>query len=320
MATHIVAVLAMHGVVPYDLSIPCEVFGRLRGFAPGAGYQVRVCGEASELRTRSFNIRAPWSLEHLADADTVIIPGTDEPALNVPSPVLDAVRGAAENGARIASICTGAFILAATGLLNGQRATTHWLAASLLAERYPEITVDPNVLFVDNERTITSAGASAGLDMCLHLIRKDFGQAAAADAARLAVAPLDRRGGQAQFIQHPTPTSSTSLAVLLEWMQRRIGQSLTIEQLASQAATSPRTLNRRFREQVGTTPLQWLLDARVRKAQELLEVTPLTVEEIARSVGFESPSSFRDRFRRGLGVSPAEYRRTFAGSIEQGRA
>lgn len=308
---HDVAVVAMHGVVPFDLSIPCEVFGRARPPDPEDGYRVRVCGEAPEVRAGAFSIRAPWTLEHVARAGTVVLPGVENPALPVPEPVLEAVRAAARNGARIASICSGAFALAATGLLDGQRVTTHWLAAPMLAALYPALTVDPAVLFIDNGRFVTSAGASAGLDMCLHLLRRDHGQAVAAHAARLAVAPLDREGGQAQFIRHEAPGSAASLAPLLEWMAANAARPLTLPQLAAKAATSPRTLSRRFKEQTGTTPLQWLAGARVRRAQELLETTALPVEQVAAAAGFDGPSTFRDRFRRVVGVSPSAYRRTF---------
>jgi transcriptional regulator GlxA family with amidase domain len=308
-----VAILAMHGFVPLDLAIPCDVFGRV--FLPdGApGYRVRVCGETPEVRAAAYSLRAPWTLDHVVGADLVVIAGIDEPELPVPERILDVIRVAARRGARVASICTGAFVLAATGLLDGKRATTHWLAASLLNERYPAIEVDPDVLFVDDGSIITSAGASAGLDMCLHLVRRDYGQAVAAHAARLAVAALERDGGQAQFIRNEAPVCTSSLAPLLEWMQKNAKRTLTLDQLASRASTSPRTLSRRFKEQTGTTPLQWLLDARVRNAQALLETTRLSVEEVASAVGFEGPSTFRARFRRTVGVSPNAYRRTFRG-------
>jgi len=175
------------------------------------------------------------------------------------------------------------------------------------------VVVDADVLFVDTGKIITSAGASAGLDMCLHLVRRDYGQAVAAHAARLAVAALQREGGQAQFIRNEAPVCTSSLAPLLEWMQKNAKRSLTLGQLASKASTSPRTLSRRFREQTGTTPLQWLLDARVRNAQALLETTRLSVEEVAAAAGFEGPSTFRTRFRRTVGVSPVAYRKTFRG-------
>ena len=176
---------------------------------------MRVCGETAEVRARGFGIRAPWTLGNVAGADTVIVPGIEDPALPVPGAALAALRAAYADGARIASICTGAFVLAAAGLLDGRRATTHWLAAGLLAKRHPVVTVDPGVLFVDEGRIVTAAGASAGLDMCLYLLRRDHGHAVAAHAARLAVAPLDREGGQAQFIRHEAPGAAASLAGLL---------------------------------------------------------------------------------------------------------
>lgn len=308
---HTVAVLAVHGVIPFDLAIPCEVFGRVRLPRADDEYDVRVCGEAAEVRTRRFGIRAPWTLEDLAGADTVVVPGIEDPTLPVPDIVTAAMRAAYARGARITSICSGTFILAAAGLLDGRRATTHWLAAGLLARRYPAVTVDPSVLFVDEGRIVTAAGASAGLDMCLHLLRRDHGHAVAAHAARLAVAPLDREGGQAQFIQHEAPGSAANLAALLDWMRENAHRPLSVNELACQAATSPRTFARRFREQTGTTPLQWLITARVRRAQELLETTRLSVEEIAAAAGFDGAAALRCRFQSTVGVSPRVYRRSF---------
>jgi len=307
---HSVAVLAAHGVIPFDLSIPCEVFGRVRLPNADDEYDVRVCGEAGEVRARGFGIRAPWTLGDLAGADTVVVPGIEDPALPVPDAIVTALRTAYANGARVASICSGTFILAAAGLLDGRRATTHWLAAGLLARRYPAVTVDPDVLFVDEGRIVTSAGSSAGLDMCLHLLRRDHGHAVAAHAARLAVAPLDREGGQAQFIRHEAPGSTASLATLLDWMRENAHRSLSVDELAQQAAASPRTFARRFRAQTGTTPLQWLITARVRRAQELLETTHLSIDEIATVAGFDGAAALRDRFRRTVGVSPKAYRRS----------
>jgi transcriptional regulator GlxA family with amidase domain len=206
----------------------------------------------------------------------------------------------------------GAFTLAATGLLDGLRATTHWRAAAALARRYPRVAVDPDVLFVDNGQFLTSAGAAAGLDLCLHLIRRDYGAAVAADAARTAVMPLERAGGQAQFIAHPPPIpDGATLEPLLRWLDQNAHRELTLGQIAAQARLSVRTLNRRFREQTGTTPLQWLHRARLRRAQCLLETTSLPVERIAGQVGFGSPTAFRDHFRRLVGTSPHAYRRAF---------
>lgn len=309
---HTVAVLAMDQVVPFDLAAPVDAFGRARLPDGRAAYRVRVCGPAPTIDAGAFRVQPPYGLEALADADTIMVPGRTKEG-PVPGEVVAALCAAADAGVRIASICTGAFILAATGLLDGQRATTHWLAAAALAERYPKIEVDPDVLYVDNGQFLTSAGATAGLDLCLHMIRRDHGSAVAADAARLAVMALEREGGQAQFIVHdlpPIPRGSTMEPILL-WMQENCEQDLTLDDIAAKAGVSTRTLNRRFREQTGTTPLQWLLRARVRQAQHLLETTDHSVDRIAVRVGFGSPTAFRDRFRRVVGTSPHSYRASF---------
>ncbi len=281
-----------------------------------------MCGEVPEVRAQAFSIRAPWTLADLARADTVIVPGTDDPAAPVADSIVAAIRSAYANGARVVSICTGAFILAASGLLDGRRATTHWAAAELLSRRYPAVKLDPDVLFVDEGRIVTSAGMSAGLDMCFHLLRRDHGHAVAAQAARMAVAPLDREGGQAQFIRHEEPGSTASLAPVLDWMRQNAHRRLSIDDLASRAATSPRTFARRFREQTGATPLQWLLVARVRRAQALLETTSLSLDDIAAAAGFDGAPALRDRFRQTVGVSPKAYRRALGlparGTIEGG--
>jgi transcriptional regulator GlxA family with amidase domain len=308
---YVVAIIAMHGVVPFDLATPCEVLGRVR--VPGIhdAYQIRVCGEALYVKAGAFDIRVQWDLRHLAGAHTVIVPGLANPTMPIADEVLSALRAAAADGARIASICTGAFVLAAAGLLDGLRATTHWLAAAELACRYPAVRVDPNVLFVDNGQILTSAGAAAGLDLCLHLVRRDYGAAVAANAARLSVMPLEREGGQAQFIMHEPPASGATLEQLLRWLEQHLHCPLALEEIARQAAMSTRTLNRRFREQTGTTPLQWVLAARIRRAQQLLETTALSIEQVASAVGFESATTFRDRFRRLVGTNPQAYRRSF---------
>ncbi|HVV08973.1 GlxA family transcriptional regulator [Amycolatopsis sp.] len=304
---HTVAVLALDQVVPFDLGTPLEVFGRT------PGYQVRVCAAEPQVDAGLFTISAPWGLDALEDADTVIVPGTADAAKPVSPVVLDALRGAAARGARIASICSGTFILAAAGLLDGLRATTHWCAADGLARMYPAISVDPDVLYVDNGQILTSAGAAAGLDLCLHMIRRDLGSEAAATAARFSVVPLEREGGQAQFIPHelpPAPQGST-LEPLLDWLQANTGRDLTLADIARHSGMSTRTLLRRFREQLGSTPLQWLHRTRIRQAQHLLETTTESVERIAGLVGFGSPTAFRERFKRITGVSPNAYRRTF---------
>ncbi|SDX52337.1 Transcriptional regulator GlxA family, contains an amidase domain and an AraC-type DNA-binding HTH domain [Amycolatopsis xylanica] len=310
---HTVAVLALDNVVAFDLATPIEVFGRTRLPGERPAYRVRVCGGGT-VASAGFELRPQWGLEALAEADTIILPGTD-PAGPVPGEVIGALRAAAANGTRVASICSGAFVFAATGLLDGLRATTHWAAAAALAERHPEITVDPDVLYVDNGQFITSAGAAAGLDMCLHLIRRDHGSAVAADAARLSVVPLERDGGQAQFIVHDLPPSPRGSAFepTLRWMEDNLARELTLDEIAAHAGMSTRSLNRRFREQTGTTPLRWLHRARVRQAQFLLESTDQAVDRIAVRVGFGSPTAFRERFRSVVGTSPHAYRAAFRG-------
>ncbi|MFF4104441.1 GlxA family transcriptional regulator [Streptomyces sp. NPDC001903] len=316
---HTVAVLALDGVIAFDLSTPIEVFGRTRLPDGRPAYRVRVCSAAGEVDAGAFTLKAPWPLQALAEADTIVLPGVADPDVPVPPEVLEALREAAGRGTRIASICTGAFVLAATGLLDGLRATTHWVAAPLLAARYPAVEVDPDVLYVDNGQFLTSAGAAAGLDLCLHLIRRDHGSAVAADAARLSVMPLERDGGQAQFIvhEHPPAPRGSALEPLLRWMEDNARRELTLDEVAARAGMSVRTLNRRFREQTGTSPLQWLHRARIRQAQYLLETTGHPVERIASQVGFGSPTAFRDRFRRITGTSPNAYRRAFQGQAAQ---
>ncbi|WP_372411062.1 GlxA family transcriptional regulator [Streptomyces luteireticuli] len=310
---HTVAVLAPEQVVSFDLATPVEVFTRTRLPDGAPAYQVRICAERAETDAGPFTLQAPWGLDGLKGADTIVVPGTATPATPLPPTMCEALRTAAADGARIAAICSGALPLASTGLLDGLRATTHWAVAGLLADTYPDVDVDPDVLYVDNGQILTSAGASAGLDLCLHMIRRDYGSAVAADAARMAVMPLEREGGQAQFIVQPcipTPRGSVLEPVML-WLQDNLGHDLTLADIAARAGTSPRTLIRRFREQTGSTPLQWLHRARVRQAQHLLETTDHTVERIGAQVGFGSPTSFRDRFKRVTGVSPHSYRRSF---------
>lgn len=241
----------------------------------------------------------------------------EDVSASVRGAVVAALRQAIERGARVASICSGAFVLAAAGLLDGKRATTHWAAADALAARYPDITVDPDVLFVDEGQIVTSAGASAGIDMCLHLIGRDHGQAVAADSLRKAVAPLGREGGQRQFILRsttPARVAPGTVAATLEWIETRLTDTTTVDDMARYAGMSKRTFARRFVEETGTTPGQWLIDARTRQARLLLETTSLPIDEIAAQTGFADASGLRDRFRRVLGVSPRHYRASFGGT------
>lgn len=308
---HKIAILAPHGVIPFDLATACDVFSRVRVPGLPCAYDVLVCGEAPSVAASLFDLHTRFHLGHASGAHTLIVPGIDDIDAPVSEAVLATIRAAAAEGTRIASICSGAFLLAASGLLDGQRATTHWMAAGELARRFPALTVDPNVLFVDNGKVLTSAGAAAGLDLCLHLVRRDYGAAVAADAARAAVMPLERSGGQAQFIVHPEPSSSLALQPVLKWMESQLHRALTLEAIAEHAALSKRTLSRRFLEQTGTSPLQWLLGARVRRAQSLLETSALSIEQVANATGFGTSAALRACFSRQVGTSPQQYRQSF---------
>ena len=308
---HRVAVVAFRDVSPFDLAIPCEVFGRVRRHDGRAAYRVEVCGPTRVVDAGAFQVRIRSDLRALARADTIVVPGTNDATRPVPRALIAALRGAAANGTRIASICSGAFVLAAAGLLDGLRATTHWLAVGELARRHPAIDVVDDVLYVDNGKILTSAGAAAGLDLCLYLVRRDLGAAAAAEAARLGVMPLERAGSHAQCIVRPPPDDGSSLQPLLRWLDEHPHEELSLALLARRAGMSARSLSRRFRDQTGTTPAQWIVGLRVRRAQELIETSALAMERIATEVGFGSTATFRDRFRRVVGTSPQAYRRAF---------
>lgn len=309
-----VAVLALQDVIAFDLGIACDVFSRLRLENGDAPYRVFVCSESREVRAGAFNVQTPLRLDQIDEANLVIVPGIADPFRPISLAVLSAIRSAVERGALVASICTGAFALAAAGVLDGKRATTHWAMAEALAQRFPRIQVDPNVLFVDEGMIVTSAGTSAGLDMCLHLVQRHHGHAVAAKLARFFVAPLHRDGGQAQFIHQFAPVSESTLGPLLDWMLENLNQPIDVSSLAERAHMSPRTFARRFKDQTGTTPIQWLLKFRVRRAQELLETTSASIEHIATASGFESMVTFRARFQRLVGVTPSAYRRQFSPS------
>src|SRR6267143_337293 len=309
----VIAVVAFDGVVLGDLSIACEVFGLARTKDGRMPYEVRVCSESADVESMHVALRVPWRLSSLGHADTVIVPGINDVNRPVPAPVLRAIRRAADRGARVASICTGAFVLAATGVLDGLRATTHWLGAAELVRRQPSIDVDPNVLYVDNGRVLTSAGAAAGFDLCIHMVRRDLGADIAASVARLAVMPLERAGGQAQFIEHAPPSEAPgAMTPLVTWMEQNLSRELPLPVIARRAAMSTRTLSRRFREQLGATPAAWLAHARVRRAQRLLETTELAIEQVAAEVGFGSAAVMREHFGIVVGTNPVSYRRAFS--------
>ncbi len=306
--------LAFDGVVLGDLSAPCELFGRAQDARGRALYEVRVCSQEPRVESEHVALRVPWRLSTVRSADTVIVPGVDDLDRPLPAELLRAIRRAVDRGARVASICSGAFVLAATGALDGRRATTHWRSAAELARRHPAVDVDANVLYVDHGKLLTSAGAAAGLDLCLHLVRRDFGAQVAAEVARAAVVPLERSGGQAQFIRHEPPAPDGAYlggGELLAWLEQHLRRDLSLQAIARRAAVSTRTLSRRFREQLGTTPAAWIARARVRRAQQLLETTELSIERIAAEVGFGSSTVLRVHFSRIAGISPIEHRRSF---------
>lgn len=316
---HTVVVLALPDTIVFDLATPVEVFGRARLPDGRPAYQVVVCGTAPVVDAGPLRLATDVGLEALARADTVVVPGRNRPQEPAPEAALAALRAAAADGTRIASVCVGAFTLAEAGLLDGLRATTHWLATDALAQQYPAVDVDAGSLYVDNGQILTSAGAAAGLDLCLHLVRRDHGVAVAADASRLSVTPLHRAGGQAQFILRNPPTFRTAtLEPVLRWIEENAHADLALADVAAAARTSVRTLNRRFHEETGQSPMQWIGGVRIRHAQELLETTDYGVERIARQVGLPSPSTFRALFRRATGVTPRDYRVTFRGRPEAG--
>ncbi|WP_371502040.1 helix-turn-helix domain-containing protein [Kitasatospora sp. NBC_00374] len=297
----------------FEAAVAVEVFGRARRDFPVPWYEVALCtGQDGPVRTAEGLAFAGPGLAELERADTVIVPACADLQGDPPPEQLDALRGAYARGARIASICTGAFTLAAAGLLDGRRATTHWMHAAELAERWPAVKLDPNVLYTQDERIFTSAGECAGLDLCLHLVRLDHGSHVANTLARRMVIPPHREGGQAQYIDQPLPRAeSTGLAPALGWARARLHRPLTIDDLAGRAAMSKRSFLRHFRAATGTTPLQWLLHERVARARDLLETTDDTVEHLAEQCGFGSAQSLRVHFTRINRTTPRRYRQTF---------
>jgi transcriptional regulator GlxA family with amidase domain len=309
-----VVALVFPGVVAFDLATPAQVFGHR---AERRRYSFRVATPApGEVPTSTaFSIVAAHGLDALHDADTVVVPGHLDVDRAWPAEALAALR--AFEG-RVVSICTGAFVLAAAGLLDGRRATTHWYDAPRLAEMYPAVDVDAKVLYVDEGRILTSAGVAAGIDLCLHLVRRDHGaHVANAVARRIVVAP-HRSGGQAQFVEGPPPREEEppAIAPTLDWALERLGEPLTVAALARHALMSERSFARRFRAETGTTPLRWLIDQRVALARRLLERTDLPVEAVAAEAGFGTAVSLRDHFARAVNTTPTAYRRAFRGSVE----
>ena len=311
---HRIAIPIAHGVVLADVTGPSEMFSRAIAPDDQPVYCVRLCGATRTVRTRDCIVHPPFALDELQRADTVLVPGFEDPGKPPDPRIVDAVRMAAQRGARIASVCTGAFVLAATGLLDGRAATTHWAAAALLQRTFPALRVDANVLYVDEGQFVTSAGATAGLDMCLHMIANDAGASVATRTAKLAVMPLLRRGGQAQFIDTGLSTSLPGghLGPLLQWIEANLRHGLGIDTLARRANVSTRTLNRRFLRETGRPPAEWVLDARIRQARSLLETCACSIERVAEQCGFGGVTTLRERFVEHTGTTPSAYRQQFA--------
>jgi transcriptional regulator GlxA family with amidase domain len=303
-----VALAATDGMLHFELSMAYEVF---EAGVADPWYDVVVCGPGA-VRAGRFLLEPDHGLDHLSRAHTVIVPGWADIDVDPPADLVDAVRAAHEAGARVASLCTGAFVLAAAGLLDGKCATTHWAHTRALADRYPQVKVNPDVLYVDNGSVLTSAGKAAAMDLCLHLVRLDHGSSIANAVARRLVVPPHRDGGQAQFVTTPVPAPDNHpLAELFPWVIERLDHPLTVEDMARRARMSSRNLGRHFRSVTGTTPLQWLLTQRIRHAQELLEKTDDGIDAIASRTGMGTATTLRRHFNRTVGVPPDTYRRTF---------
>ncbi len=309
------AVPVLAPVPAFELGVACEVFGLDRSPAGLPSYDFAVCADhlAPLPTTSGFAVSASDGLERLAAADLIIVLGAAPPIPPPPPALIGQLRDAARRGATVASVCTGAFVLAAAGLLDGRRATTHWMHAPLLARLYPEVTVEADRLYVEDGPVLTSAGSAAAIDLCLHLIRREHGAEIANSVARQMVAPPHRSGGQAQYIEMAVaePAHSDDLAETLEWAQQHLDQPITVELLAANAAMSPRTFARRFRQQIGMTPGAWLSLHRVMLAERLLERGNQTIASISVRSGFGSADTLRRHFARARGTTPEQYRRAF---------
>lgn len=314
----LVVALVYDDLCAFEFSCTAEVFGLLRPEFGSDWYRFETCAMKGRKVTGQYGLSmvVDGGLDRIAAAGTVIVPGWQGLDVPVPAPVLDALRHAHSHGTRLLSICSGSFVLAATALLDGKRATTHWRYADELQRRYPRIQVDPDVLYVDEGQILTSAGSAAGLDLCLHLVRRDYGPAVANQVARRLVIPAHRDGGQAQFVETPVDQRGRgSLSPLLDDIRRRLDKPLRIAELARLAAMSERTFLRRFQATTGMTPADWMTRMRIDRARELLESTGLSIDHIAARTGLGTATTMRHHFRRKVGVSPAEYRRRFSQAV-----
>jgi AraC family transcriptional activator FtrA len=312
---HRVVALAYDRLCTFEFGCTVELFGLPRPELEVPWYDFAVCAaERGPIRAMGgIEVRVPHSLRMLDSADTIVIPGWRDANEAPPEALLRKLRAAYDRGARLCSICSGVFILAAAGVLHGKRATTHWKYAELLAARHPDIVVEPNALYVDEGQVLTSAGSAAGLDMLVHLVRKDFGPKIANQVAQRLVIPPHREGGQAQFVPRPVATDERGrLARLLDWIRGHLAAEHTIGSLAAHASMSARTLQREFKASTGLSPYAWIVRERIERAKELLEGSRLPTEQIAERVGMGSPQVLRHHFRAQVGTSPAQYRARFS--------
>jgi transcriptional regulator GlxA family with amidase domain len=310
-----VAVVVFDGVELFELAAAVDVFGT--GVTTASGrplYRVSVCGPSPEVSTGAgFRMQVPDGLDAVSAADTVVVLPSASAEREPPAAVLDALRAASDEGKRVLSLCTGAFVLAAAGLLDGHTATTHWSECADLARLYPRVRVEPKVLYVDEGNLLTSAGSAASLDLCLHVVQRDYGTEIANRVARDLVVPLHRPGGQAQYIETPLPAvgEADRFSDALTWLREHLAEPVTVSDLARRATMSPRTFARRFHASTGTTPLQWVLAERVSLAQRLLETTDLPVDAVAGKSGFGTADNLRKHFARAVRTTPQAYRRAF---------
>jgi len=319
-----VAVPVLAPVPAFELGVACEAFGLDRSAIGLPAYDFAVCAErpAALPTTSGFAVTASHGLDRLATADLILVLGAAPPVPPPPAALVSELRNAVQRGATVASACTGAFVLAAAGLLDGRRVTTHWMHAGLLSRLYPRVTVEPDQLYVEDGPVVTSAGAAAAIDLCLHLIRREQGAEIANGVARQMVVPPHRSGGQSQYIEKavPEPSAAHELAGTLEWAQQHLDQPLTVAALAARASMSPRTFARRFRQSTGTTPHSWLNQQRVLLAERLLERGDQTIASVALHSGFGSPDTLRRHFARVRRVTPDQYRQAFQVTAHGSRA
>ncbi len=314
-ASRAVAIVIYDGLGLFEFGAACDVFGPNSLTNDVDWYRLSICGSlpgAPVSVDAGFQISAPYGLDRMSRAGTIVVPPTDD-LERVPAEVFDALRRAHKRGCRIISLCTGAFVVAEAGLLYGRRATTHWSECGDLADRFPDVSVDPGVLYVDDGDILTSAGSAASIDLCLHVVRLDYGSEIATRLARDMVVPPQRDGGQAQFIDTPLPNLEYSdlFAETVAWVQEHLNEPLTVSDMAARSAMSPRTFARRFLAATGTTPHHWLQGQRVHLAQRLLETTGLPIEVVAEGSGFCTAANLRKHFGRIVHTNPQAYRRTF---------